>query len=637
MITSTEFLNIIMYLAACSPEYSVVRRVMPKSATTVTSWIASMFEREQKHIVDYFQEHNIGQINLSFDLWKGPNNRYYLAVVGHWFDAKAKKVRHSLLALRNLQGAHTGENQGVLLWRILQDFKITGLLGWFTLDSGAYNGVTLRWLAEQVETEHGWTFLADERYIRCFGHTLNLIVEAFLIGTHYTNLKRALNDIARERQNITANGGGLTAAQQRREFELQEDLEMAEWRKTGALGKLRNIIMFITRSHHRRELFITVVRRCKADGSIPAEVKAELLVVPNDTRWGSTFEAITRAQKLKPAVQQFLNLQRTAGSEDELSTADWQTLSLIAEILQPFRTFTLCLEGNRENGALYDIVRLFETLRKELTKAYHKHLTTRPLLVSSLDFAIRKLNSYYNFTRLPPVVFASVALHPELKMRYYEAVYRDDHEKLELVRSKVDQVWAEYYQQFGHGGHSGEESGMYPDFKESQAQESQGLSATESQIDDATSFLFDNWKSEFPGSASQLGGEGGEFGFNELEAFLSEPCQKVPNPVEWWIVNQDRFPLLSKLALNILSIPAMSAECERVFSNAKLILTERRRTIGDEALEANQVLRAWIRAGLTTSDRCDAVLSALRAFDSDYRRQEKEEETASEADDDDEL
>ncbi|RPA83707.1 hypothetical protein BJ508DRAFT_183569, partial [Ascobolus immersus RN42] len=65
-----------------------------------------------------------------------------------------------------------------------------------------------------------------------------------------------------------------------------------------------------------------------------------------------------------------------------------------------------------------------------------------------------------------------------------------------------------------------------------------------------------------------------------------------------WIVNQDRFPLLSKLALNILSIPAMSAECERVFSNAKLILTERRRTIGDEALEANQVLRAWIRAGL---------------------------------------
>lgn len=549
-------------------------------------------------------------------------------------------MRHILLALRMLAGKHSGENQGVLLWSILCDLQITDYLGYFTLDSGAYNAVTLRWLAEKMEIERGWTFDVDERYIRCFGHVLNLIVEAFLIGSHYSNLKRVLLEIEHERQNI-AGTPDLTAAQRRREFEAQEARELAEWRKTGPLGKLRNIIVSISRSHNRRELFITIVRKCKADGRIASDVKAELLVVPNDTRWNSTCDAIARAQKLRPAVQQYLDLHR-GPAEDQLSSADWQNLALVHEILQPFRVYTLALEGNKDNGALYDIIRLFESLRKILTSAYCQHLVPRPQLAASLDFAIKKLNKYYNDAQLPSVVYAAVVLHPDLKMRYFEAVYRDNPTKLDSIKSKVQDIWAKHYERTFPTSAECEtqQSQMYADIQtESQAEPSQTteFGGTASQVDD----LFNSWKLEYPGSASQLGGGdiGGSFG--ELDTYLSEPSQKTTNPVEWWIANEERYPILSKLALNIHSIPAMSAECERVFSNTKLVLTERRCRMGDNAIEANQVLRSWIRGGLIAFEQSAKVIGALREMDSDFRRRNPKpeadgEETASE-DDDDEL
>ena len=48
------------------------------------------------------------------------------------------------------------------------------------------------------------------------------------------------------------------------------------------------------------------------------------------------------------------------------------------------------------------------------------------------------------------------------------------------------------------------------------------------------------------------------------------------------------------MALDMLCIPAMSAECERVFSSSKLMVTERRNRLKDDIIEAGECLRAWI-------------------------------------------
>ena len=48
--------------------------------------------------------------------------------------------------------------------------------------------------------------------------------------------------------------------------------------------------------------------------------------------------------------------------------------------------------------------------------------------------------------------------------------------------------------------------------------------------------------------------------------------------LEWWTntAQRTKFPLLSRMAIDILSIPAMSAEVERVFSGAKITIGDKR-------------------------------------------------------------
>ena len=48
------------------------------------------------------------------------------------------------------------------------------------------------------------------------------------------------------------------------------------------------------------------------------------------------------------------------------------------------------------------------------------------------------------------------------------------------------------------------------------------------------------------------------------------------SPIEWWGKNQTQYPLLSQLARRYLAIPATSVPCERVFSAAGHIVSERR-------------------------------------------------------------
>ena len=51
-------------------------------------------------------------------------------------------------------------------------------------------------------------------------------------------------------------------------------------------------------------------------------------------------------------------------------------------------------------------------------------------------------------------------------------------------------------------------------------------------------------------------------------------------------------------ALDTLSIPAMSAECERVFSSAKKLITPERNALADNTIEACECLKAWWDQGL---------------------------------------
>jgi len=63
------------------------------------------------------------------------------------------------------------------------------------------------------------------------------------------------------------------------------------------------------------------------------------------------------------------------------------------------------------------------------------------------------------------------------------------------------------------------------------------------------------------------------------------------------------------MAIDVLSIPAMSAEPERVFSGARRTISWERMQLGEETIEKTECLKSWMRSGLTM----EAEIGSLEA------------------------
>jgi hypothetical protein len=88
---------------------------------------------------------------------------------------------------------------------------------------------------------------------------------------------------------------------------------------------------------------------------------------------------------------------------------------------------------------------------------------------------------------------------------------------------------------------------------------------------------------------------------DELERYLEEasadPTSYSGNPLAWWReVGSKRFPRLSYLASDLLSIPLSTASVERIFSLLGNMIPPKRSCLNADVVTHGYSLRAW-RAG----------------------------------------
>ena len=68
--------------------------------------------------------------------------------------------------------------------------------------------------------------------------------------------------------------------------------------------------------------------------------------------------------------------------------------------------------------------------------------------------------------------------------------------------------------------------------------------------------------------------------------------------IQWWYNKRDLWPMLSKMALDIFSIPSMSADAEPLFSSGKLVLRDTRSRLSAESVAALECLKLWEKEGV---------------------------------------
>jgi hypothetical protein len=385
-------------------------------------------------------------------------------------------------------------------------------------------------------------------------------------------------------------------------FESDDYEEMEEayekYQKAGPVGLVHFIAVFIRSSSQRREDFI----RCQV-GEEELMPKAD-----NRTRWNSTFYMLKRALRLRKAVDLFC-LQYIESKDLEtgfkLDDLAWSRLQAVCDILEKFEVVTKILEGSAKeghHGALWECLPAMELILKQLEDLKIKHPLmdhhstvlgasqsrrktiappppSEPLTDQFLAVAVNnawvKLDKYYDLTDRSVVYIAAVVLNPAHKWKYFEKHWATKVHWLATAKKKFQALWDQY--QKDHPVPV-----VVPTTADLQPYRVQPLQihmeSLYSDEDDSTD------------------------GRDNLERYLDSGRRKPPlgelyfNPIAWWTEKRTEYPILAQLALNLLAIPAMAAEDERVFSSTGKLITADRNQLDEDSIEAVECLRHWYRA-----------------------------------------
>ena len=313
----------------------LINELLPRSGVTIRSWLEAEY-RSQKEVLRGKLAASSYRKHLTFDLWTSPQEYALLGITVHFTDA-LKRPQTSLLALRRLCGAHSGENIGPTLREVLSEYEIPAdELGYFTCDNADANDSAV----EEVIT----TLLPDvppqERRIRCINHIYNLGVTSYLEGK--------LKDVLKNLESQPAERAAL-----------QETLDfLEEWRPTGPFVRIHNLQGWVRRSSQRREGFLQYAQGKLSEeevdefGEVLWEVSQLMLLQDNDTRWNSFFTAVERAFRLKDPIEIYTTVMsrhadKTKRIPEEylLSQNDWHVLAITLMILLPFKKLTKHFEG----------------------------------------------------------------------------------------------------------------------------------------------------------------------------------------------------------------------------------------------------------------------------------------------------
>jgi hypothetical protein len=430
------------------------------------------------------------------------------------------------------------------------------------LDNAKNNDTTLQELSSLM----GFDPIAKR--LRCMGHVLNLIAESYFFG----------QDEASWKDDFKKAGPG-----ERRKL----------WRQRGELGKLHNLVAHVMNSGKRTDLFTAL----QIDANIgKAAGKQWKLVLDGGIRWNSTYLMIRRALELKEALNQYANdlrdetdeLDKETYSEDYITTTDWKALAIMKDQLEPLFRLTKDLEGNHDlkdgvrkasHGALWEVLPVFEFLLSYFEKlerdAKSGLFDGHPGIQSSITLAWNTTRDWYKKTDASIAWTASMVLHPRFKFSWFEQHWTSPGEARTLtsMRTKLRRLWESNYKE---------------DTTVSRASRSP-------EPEREVSYLEGILNQMAPSNLSRP--ERPTRSKDEFFLYLAEPPTDLLGVAEYWKARESEWPHLAQMAYDFLSIPAMSLECERVFSSCAKLTTPESSNLSGKTLWHHECLKNWQRRG----------------------------------------
>ena len=277
-------------------------------------------------------------------------------------------------------------------------------------------------------------------------------------------------------------------------------------------------------------------------------------------------------RKVREAIINFV-AQEEELIDDQLRAADWAILKAVRDFLRPFKDATLATEG--KNSTIADVLISMDFLIEHYEETIAHFTNQNEFLCSALDAGYQKLLDYYNKKDRAPAYIAAVVLNPEYKWRFFEQQWQADDK--EAGEKALTILWQEDYR--GNTGLPLSDPPPPPPPPQSTNQFRRWISQKKAQYDDTK---------------------------DELQEFLEQDIVELDQitALEWWCqpAQRTRFPLFSRMAIDILSIPAMLSESERVFLSAKRTIADSRWKLKATTIEALECSKSWLQDGVVSDE-----------------------------------
>lgn len=214
-----------------------IERYLVRSHNTIASWVDEEYQRGRQVIKSQLQL-SLSRIHFSFDIWTSPACTAILGVCAH-FLAPNLHLKHALIGLKEVEGAHQGETIAELVEDLIRWFEAEQNLGVFIGDNASNVDTAIKALVRRfrLSSDKG-------RRSRCCGHIINLAAKAFLLGNacevFVDEVDAAEHRAARDEQYLVA--------------------QQAKWRSQGPVGKFHNIVAYIRATSQRRYEFKEAIR-----------------------------------------------------------------------------------------------------------------------------------------------------------------------------------------------------------------------------------------------------------------------------------------------------------------------------------------------------------------------------------------
>ncbi|KAJ3453329.1 hypothetical protein MRS44_017576 [Fusarium solani] len=221
-------------------------------------------------------------------------------------DGKARKL---ILGVPELTVRHFGANIRHEIVEILEPYKIPEeKIGYFTLNNAPNDDTTIDTIRERFK------FYGKERWGRCFGHVINLMVKAILFRKDADAFESRLE-----------HGDILATA----EHEL--------WRKRGPVGKLHNLMVAI----HRSNVLTTLLR--------------SLQRLEFDVSEDPRLYMIRRALKLRPYLETLVLKHKQEWEKDNTSKRSKRSKRLKTSAIMP----AICRDENKLDDKDWAVLEAF--------------------------------------------------------------------------------------------------------------------------------------------------------------------------------------------------------------------------------------------------------------------------------------